>query len=151
MHQVYDHDTLEIDHRLRGILRSAGVSGLWCTRSALRKCRQISNETCKGEEKIYILRIFEATFTERGFHIHHPLGLAGAIPTSPSLSPMASDTGSPTVAAPDEPAPSTRLGHVARWCIKEASGKLMSCSLNWAVEPFHYQKLSWGQSKNHAV
>lgn len=54
----------------------------------------------------------------------HHFGLGGAIPTSPSLSPMASETGSPTVAQPDEPS-STRLGHVARWCIKEASGKVM--------------------------
>lgn len=59
-------------------------------------------------------------FGARGRHYES----AGAIPTSPSLSPMASETGSPTVAQPDEPS-STRLGHVARWCIKEAQCSLI--------------------------
>ena len=87
-----------------------------------------------GENNTYFEHFFEADFrissnidffTERFPFTLAPLNrLGGAIPTSPSLSPMASETGSPTVAQPDEPS-STRLGHVARWCIKEASGKVM--------------------------
>lgn len=50
------------------ILRSAGLSGLWCTRSPLRKCRQMkryvfSNETCFRVFKQNIFRrVFEADF-----------------------------------------------------------------------------------------
>ena len=66
MHQVYDHDTQGIDD---SILRSAGLSGLWCTRSPLRKCRQMKRYVFSSfrpvfgcSNKTYFEEFFEADF-----------------------------------------------------------------------------------------